>query len=105
MKVEHAIVVFQATGPVSATVTVAAIEVVTGAGFNFLQWITAIFPIDQIMRLQDCSARKSIHGGADHIINIADPDYIRIRKISRNDWIGVRSVTIIAVRLKRKIGP
>ena len=91
--------------PLATAVTVLTIfKIITIGCLYALQRITAILPVHQIIRFQNGSSGKNVHGGGYHVVNITYTDYIRIREVTEDDGIGICSITIITMRLISKIG-
>ena len=49
--------------------------------------ITDNFPIDEIVRFHDWNTGTHMHGGATHIVGVADPDHRHVGNIRKNNGV------------------
>lgn len=82
-------------GPLTMSVTVTAVQIVTGTEIKPRQGIAAILPVYEIVRFQHGHSREYEHRGRYHVIGVTYPYDIGIRKISGNKRIGKSAVTIV----------
>ena len=110
-EIELAVVVLQRRSPHAAAVAhLVAGEVVTSLYRELLQGLCTIFPVDKVLRLEDCGTREEVHRCADHVICRTYAYNIGIREVSTHDGVGESSCADIAdgytleIRLREVLG-
>jgi hypothetical protein len=82
VKVKLALVVFQTRSPLPFGILIISILKIKRLRLRyFLERIGTIFPVHQVVRLQDCRTREIEHYGRYIIIGIPHADNVRVRKV------------------------
>ncbi|MFM1944596.1 MAG: hypothetical protein RI897_3578 [Verrucomicrobiota bacterium] len=86
--VEGALVVAEAAGPGACAVGVFAVLEVQGV--DILEGIVGVageFPVDQVVGFHDGESRGHVHGGAAHVVGVANADHGHVGDIGMDDGV------------------
>ena len=95
--IELTVMIFHRASPHTLRVEVLTFaQVIPVVIEQFLQWVSTIFPVHHILRLQDGSAREMNHRGRYHIIGVAHTNHIGIGNICPHHRVGISAVAIVS---------
>ena len=94
-QIELSVVIFHRTSPHAARIGIGAwCEVVVVGRRELRQRLCTVFPVHEVLRLQNRRAGEVVHRGRYHVVGVAHTDDIRIGEVGTHHCIGIAGALI-----------
>src|SRR5665213_249955 len=85
--IEHTVVITDTWSPDAFAINVPAFKTISRTKIEFARAIAGQFPVHQILGVQNFDRRHHVHGGPGEVIVITDTNWIRVFKLSIEQWV------------------